>query len=65
MGAGCMIETKTEYVVEFRRAADVLWRESFRSKDRAEAERQLATDRKRFLTYQLRLIQVKVIKDMK
>jgi hypothetical protein len=60
-----MTETKTEYVVEFRRAADVLWRESFRSKDRAEAERQLLSDRKRFLTYQLRLIQVKVLKDLR
>jgi hypothetical protein len=60
-----MSGTKPEYVVEFRRAADVLWRESFRSKDKAEAEKQLASDRKRFLTYQLRLIQVKVIKEMK
>lgn len=60
-----MSETKTEYVVEFRRACDVLWRESFRSKDKGEAEKQLASDRKRFLTYQLRLIQVKVIKEMK
>jgi hypothetical protein len=60
-----MSENKPEYVVEFRRAADVLWRESFRSKDKAEADKQLANDRKRFLTFQLRLIQVKVIKEMK
>jgi hypothetical protein len=60
-----MSETKTEYIVEFRRGSDVLWRESFRSKDKAEAEKQLASDRKRFLTYQLRLIQVKVIKEMR
>jgi len=60
-----MSGTKTEYVVEFRRASDVLWRESFRSKDKAEAEKQLTSDRKRFLTYQLRLIQVKVLKEMK
>jgi hypothetical protein len=60
-----MSTTKTEYVVEFRRASDVLWRESFRSKDKAEAEKQLASDRNRFLTYQLRLIQVKVIKEMR
>jgi len=65
MGAGCMSENKPEYVVEFRRAADVLWRESFRSKDKVAAEKQLASDRKRFLTFQLRLIQVKVIKEMK
>lgn len=60
-----MSESKTEYVVEFRRASDVLWRESFRSKDKAEAEKQLASDRKRFLTFQLRLIQVKVLKEMR
>ncbi len=60
-----MSENKTEYVVEFRTASDVLWRESFRSKNKAEAEKQLASDRKRFLTYQLRLIQVRVLKEMK
>ncbi len=60
-----MSENKPEYVVEFRRAADVLWRESFRSKDKVAAEKQLASDRKRFLTFQLRLIQVKVIKEIK
>lgn len=60
-----MSESKTEYVVEFRRASDVLWRESFRSTDKAKAEKQLASDRKRFLTFQLRLIQVKVLKEMK
>lgn len=53
---------KPEYVVEFRRASDVTWRESFRSKDKAEAEKQLASDRKRFLTFQLRLLQVKALK---
>lgn len=57
--------TKPEYVIEFRRSSDVLWRESFRSTDKAEAEKQLASDRKRFLTYQLRLIQVKVLKEMR
>jgi hypothetical protein len=60
-----MSENKPEYVVEFRRAADVLWRESFRSKDKTEAEKQLASDRKRFLTFQLRLIQVKVLKELR
>lgn len=57
--------TKHEYVVEFRHASDVLWRESFRSSDKAEAQKQLASDRKRFLTYQLRLIQVKVLKELR
>jgi hypothetical protein len=65
MGAGCMSENKPEYVVEYRRAADVLWRESFRSKDKTEAEKHLASDRKRFLTFQLRLIQVKVLKELR
>lgn len=60
-----MSESKPEYVVEFRRASDVLWRESFRSADRAEAEKQLASDRKRFLTFQLRLLQVKILKELK
>jgi hypothetical protein len=60
-----MSENKPEYVVEFRRAADVLWRESCWSNDKAEAEKQLASDRKRFLTYQLRLIQVKVLKELR
>lgn len=60
-----MSESKTEYVVEFRRASDVLWRESFRSKDKGEAEKQIASDRKRFLTFQLRLIQLKVLKEMR
>lgn len=60
-----MSESKPEYVVEFRRASDVLWLESFRSKDKSKAEKQLASDRKRFLTFQLRLIQVKVLKEMK
>jgi hypothetical protein len=60
-----MSESKTEYVVEFRSASDVPWRESFRSKDKSEAEKQLASDRKRFLTFQLRLIQVKVLKEMR
>lgn len=59
-----MTDRKPEYVVEFRRASDVVWRESFRSKDKAEAEKQLASDRKRFLTYQLRLIQVKILKEL-
>lgn len=57
-----MSEFKPEYVVEFRRASDVTWRESFRSENRAEAEKQLASDRKRFLTFQLRLVQVKILK---
>lgn len=60
-----MSESKTEYVVEFRRAADVMWRESFRSKDKSQAEKQIASDRKRFLTFQLRLVQVKVLKEMR
>jgi hypothetical protein len=60
-----MSDSKPEYVVEFRRAADVLWRESFRSANKAEAEKQLASDRRRFLTFQLRLIQVKVLKELK
>lgn len=60
-----MSEFKPEYVVEFRRAVDVTWRESFRSADRAEAEKQLASDRKRFLTFQLRLLQVKILKELK
>lgn len=58
------MSSKPEYVVEFRRASDVLWQESFRSADKTEAEKQIANDRKRFLTYQLRLLQVKVIKQM-
>lgn len=58
------MSSKPEYVVEFRRASDVLWQEAFRSADKAEAEKQIANDRKRFLTYQLRLLQVKVIKQM-
>jgi hypothetical protein len=58
------MSNKPEYVVEFRRASDVLWRESFRSADKAEAEKQIASDQKRFLTYQLRLLQVKVIRQM-
>lgn len=60
-----MSDGKPEYVVEFRRAADVLWRESFRSNDKAEAEKQLASDRKRFLTFQLRLVQVKILKELR
>jgi hypothetical protein len=60
-----MSNFKPEYVVEFRRASDVTWRESFRSKDKAEAEKQLASDRKRFLTFQLRLLQVKIVKELK
>ena len=60
-----MSEFKPEYVVEFRRASDVTWRESFRSANKAEAEKQLASDRKRFLTFQLRLVQVKILKELK
>ena len=60
-----MSEFKPEYVVEFRSVANVLWRESFRSADRAEAEKQLASDRKRFLTFQLRLVQVKILKELR
>lgn len=60
-----MSESKPEYVVEFRRASDVLWRESFSSANKVEAEKQLASDRKRFLTFQLRLLQVKILKELK
>lgn len=59
------MSTKPEYVVEFRRVDDVTWRELFRSADKAEAEKQLASDRKRFLTFQLRLLQVKVLKELR
>lgn len=60
-----MIETKTEYVAQYRRTYDVNWRESVSSDSKEIATRQFDYDSKRFPSIKHRLIRITVLKESK
>jgi len=60
-----MSETKTEYVVQFRRSKELNWQSCKPIKDKAEAERKYENDASEFHQLKHRLIRVTVLKETK
>jgi hypothetical protein len=55
--------SKTRFIVEYRRASDSAWRESMTFDDKTDAEKHFEQERKRFLTFQHRIVRVSVVKE--
>lgn len=60
-----MSETKTEYVVEYRRSKELNWQESNRWPSKEKAEAQFRYEAIRFPQMQHRLIRLTVLKESK